>query len=247
MSPGRRGPAAGAVVWDFDGTLADTRRRNLTVTRRILEQVTGEPPYGVDALSSAEAYESANRRCANWRELYREVFGLDEEATDRAGRLWTRYQLDDPTPTPLFDGVEDAVRRLSPLPQAVVSLNSRANITEILGDRNLVSHFDPIVGYEEAGLRRQKPHPDALLLALEEMPATGEGRIVYVGDHETDVRCVRAAKRALRDRGLDVSVVSVAACFVEGVEPEGWAATPDHVARSPGEVVDIVGAPEGAE
>lgn len=239
--------AAAAVVWDFDGTLADTRRRNLRVTRRILEEVTGEPPDEVAALSSVEAYESANRRCANWRELYREVFGLDEEATDRAGRLWTRCQLDDPTPTPLFDGVEDAVRRLSPLPQAIVSLNSRANIREILRDRSLASHFDPIVGYEEADLRRQKPHPDALLLALEEMPATGEGRIVYVGDHETDVRCVRAANQALEGRGREASVVSVAACFVEGAEPWGWTATPHHVVRDPGEVVEIVGAPAGAD
>jgi hypothetical protein len=43
---------ASAVIWDFDRTLADTRVRNLNVTRTFIALVTGRP---------ASAYEPSTR------------------------------------------------------------------------------------------------------------------------------------------------------------------------------------------
>ena len=33
-----------AVIWDFDGTLVDTRQKNFNVTRALVERIKGEPP-----------------------------------------------------------------------------------------------------------------------------------------------------------------------------------------------------------
>lgn len=236
MSP----PRLAALVWDFDGTLADTRRRNLRVTRSIVQEVLDLSPDRFPALGSLEAYEETNRRCANWRELYRNVFGCSEEETDRAGRAWTAYQLADATPTPLFPGVAEAVEALAGVPQGIVSLNSRDNILAILRDAGLDHRFHTVVGYEEVDLRRQKPDPDALLHCLDRVMETDAGHVLYVGDHETDVRCARNANRVLAERGDRTSVVTTAACFVRGTDPSIWSVQPEHRATRPEEVVEIV-------
>ena len=66
-----------AFVWDFDGTLADTRRRNFNVVRRLLSENTRRALDAIPALASAEAYDQVNRRFFNWRELYLREFGFD--------------------------------------------------------------------------------------------------------------------------------------------------------------------------
>ena len=98
-----------AVVWDYDGTLVDTCRRNWQVTRALIPAVSGRPLAAFPALASLETYVAADRRSANWRELYGREYGLSPEQVDEAGRLWTRYQLADETPTPFFDGVPAAL------------------------------------------------------------------------------------------------------------------------------------------
>ncbi len=80
-----------AVIWDFDGTLVDTRRRNYNVVRRILAEVAGRRLEGIAALRSPDVYDRVNRSYANWRDLYTREFGFSEEDADRVGRMWTRY------------------------------------------------------------------------------------------------------------------------------------------------------------
>ncbi|MFN2222862.1 MAG: hypothetical protein ACK2UH_09940, partial [Candidatus Promineifilaceae bacterium] len=50
-----------AGVWDFDGTLVDTRRKNWQVTRALIPAVSGRPPEAFPALASLEAIEGARR------------------------------------------------------------------------------------------------------------------------------------------------------------------------------------------
>lgn len=232
-------PRLAALIWDFDGTLADTRERNLRVTRRIVREVLDLRPERFPALATLEAYESVNRRCANWRELYRDVFGVDEDATDRAGRAWTEFQLADSTPTPLIPGVAEAVEAMAGLPQGIVSLNSRDNILSILRGAGLEDRFRSVVGYEEVDIRRQKPDPDALLHCLDDLTAADTGHVLYVGDHETDVRCARNANRVLSEHDRHHRVVVTAARFTEATDPSVWSAEPDHEATHPTEIVRI--------
>lgn len=227
-----------AVIWDFDGTLADTRERNLRVTRRIVREVLELRPDRYPALADLRAYDEANRRCANWRELYRDVFGVDEEETDRAGSVWAEYQLADEGPTPLIPGVAEAVEALAHHPQGIVSLNSRENILTVLEAAGVAERFGSVVGYEEVDLRRQKPDPDALLRCLEQL-AVSRGDVLYVGDHETDVRCVRNANRVLEEDDRSVRVVATAARFTPATDTAAWAVEPDHRADHPEEVVRL--------
>ena len=73
-----------AVIWDFDGTLADTLERNLVITRRIVERLLGGSAMRFRALRSRDHYAQAVHSAASWRELYVREFGVPLERTEDA-------------------------------------------------------------------------------------------------------------------------------------------------------------------
>lgn len=228
-----------ALIWDFDGTLVDTRRRNLAVTREIVERVSGRGASEFRHLASLERYEQLNRRVANWREMYRDAFGFGEEEIDRAGRLWTEHQLRSDVPTPMFPGVAEALPRMPEVPQGIVSQNARENIEAVLEAEGLLGHFGSIVGYTDVSLQRQKPAPDALLRCLAALAPDAASTVLYVGDHVTDVRCAEAANQRLREDDRRLRIVTVAARFRASTDVGRWSPPPDHVARAPEDVVRL--------
>jgi beta-phosphoglucomutase-like phosphatase (HAD superfamily) len=228
-----------AVLWDFDGTLVDTRARNIQVNRRIIEEITGRPWEEFGVLRSQEAYDVAQRAASNWREFYRDNIGLDDARIDGAGERWAPYQHEDPTPVPLAAGIVESLGRLDGLPQGIVSQNARETIESMLAVHGLGHRFGCIIGYAEVAMTRQKPAPDGLLLGLEAMACTGPGCVLYVGDHPTDIRCAASANRELAGRGSELRVASVAALWFPGAVDGGWAAGADHRAATPNEVVEL--------
>lgn len=229
-----------AVLWDFDGTLVDTRARNLRVNRRIIGEITGRSWSEFPVMRSQEVYDTAQRGAANWREFYRANCGLTDDEIDRAGARWSGYQLVDPTPTPLFNGVAEALGGLDGLPQAIVSQNARDTIEALLAGHGLGNRFHCIIGYAEVAMARQKPAPDGLLAALERLTDMAPGVALYIGDHETDARCAEAANHELAARGSELRVRSVAALWGDGASDRDWAVRPQFRARTPAEVVALV-------
>ncbi len=228
-----------AIVWDFDNTLADTRARNRSVTRRIVAELTGRDPDEFAALRDQAAYDRATQETQDWQALYRIHFALDADRIRRAGRLWTACQRTDPTPIRWFDGVTAAVEALSAWPQAIVSMNTRDHIRLALAEAGLGRAFEVVVGCEEVRARRQKPDPDGLLQCLQRITPLDRGTAFYVGDHPIDVECAENANRVLRDREAAFEVVSIGAQYGSPVEP-AWPIEPRHRATSPEDVVRIV-------
>jgi len=233
-------PPVRAIVWDFDNTLVDTRARNRSVTRRIIESLTGRDADEYPALRTQDAYDRATHRTQNWQDLYRVHFGLDADAVRAAGGLWTGLQLDDPTPTTWFGGIPAVVRDLQTWPQAIVSMNTSANILAALETAGLASAFDLVIGCEEVRYRRQKPEPDGLIRCLEALTGMTSGTVFYVGDHPVDSECAANANRALRERGAGLRVVSIGAAYGTVTDPASWDTEPEHRARDPHDVLAIV-------
>jgi len=145
------------VIWDYDGTLVDTRMKNLNVTKAIISEIMSNKAIEYSVLDSLENYEKANTKSSNWRELYRNEFGFDEKQIDYAGSLWTKFQLLDKTEVDLFEGISFTVPKLKKYPQGIVSQNSSENIKNNLERFNLEKYFDRIVGYEEVDFTNKNP------------------------------------------------------------------------------------------
>ena len=48
-----------AVIWDYDGTLVDSRQKNLSVTRKIVEKITNRSADEFPMLTDLEKYHRA--------------------------------------------------------------------------------------------------------------------------------------------------------------------------------------------
>jgi HAD superfamily hydrolase (TIGR01549 family) len=229
-----------AIIWDYDGTLVDTRLRNLNVSRKIIDKVSGEGWDKFPALQTLENYHAAHTKATNWREFYKQSFGFNDKQIDEAGRMWTGYQLEDQTPIPLIDGVEETVKSLQSFPQGIVSQNSREIINQFLKESDLISYFNTIIGYEEVDLSRQKPHPDGLLMCIEKLTDSKPGVVIYIGDHETDARCAVNANEIIGNDKQDIRIVSVGAFYGFKVETSDWSVLPDYQIQRAGDIIDVI-------
>ena len=224
-----------AILWDYDGTLANTPVKNLAVTKAVLRRLgpalLDPPPEGPDL---PEAYQAANYRWRNWRELYRYALRVPEERLDEAGALWGPCQLADRTLPPLFDGLDEALPRLAALaPMGICSQNDSGNIRAVLEAHGAADCFAAVVGHADVDFAHQKPDPAAFLACLDRL-GLREGRFAYIGDHAGDIAFGRNARSALRALGRTAEVVCVAAAW--GGAPAADLTDADAVAACPADL-----------
>ena len=229
-----------AIVWDFDGTLVDSRHKNLSVNRKLIAHVTGRPADSFPLLRSQELFEAADARSKNWRDFYRHDFGLSEMETDEGGRLFTEYQLQDDTPTPVFPGIGGVLASLDDLPQGVVSQNSRAMIRVTMEQARLDHHIGAIIGYEEVAAGEQKPAPAGLLRCLQELTQLRPGTVFCIGNFETDILQAVKAQETLNQKGLDIKIVTIGAFYGMATVDGSWGTRPDYGVQHPEEIIWIV-------
>jgi len=231
---------ADAVLWDFDGTLADTAAKNIAISKQILARVvprlTGDklPP----CLRDTDLYHEAIHSVVDWRELYRDIFGMNPDEIETAGPLWENYQLRDRTPVTLFDGIRETVIRLHPLPQGICSANATRNILQVIANNGIDSYFSSVVGYERLPEHHQKPAPEGGFRCLQEMFGDPAGKsVLHIGDHIADVLFARALAESL---GPGSEVVSVIVTH-SGAQPGKWREQPDVEIGSPLELLSLLG------
>jgi len=229
-----------AIIWDYDGTLVDSRKRNLNVTRKIIREILGKDAQNFPVLKTLENYYSAHTKAINWREFYKSSFGLNEQQIDEAGRMWTECQLEDNSSTPIIKGVEEIIIELSNLPQGIVSQNSKSQIIRSLKQRNILSYFKSIIGYEEVDLKSQKPDPEGLLLCLEILTDLKPGLVFYIGDHETDVLCVLNANNILKEKKTGIKIICIGALYSYSADTSAWRSRPDYEVRDTGNILSII-------
>lgn len=224
-----------ALLWDFDGTLANSAAKNIAITRQILARVaprlTGDnlPRY----LQSEADYHFANHAADHWRDLYRDYFGMTADEIESAGPLWETYQMLDATGVTLFDGVADTIRQFSRFPQGICSANATRNIRQVLLEHGISSAFTSVIGYEDLPHHHQKPAPDGGLKCLQTIFGdTRDKTIIYVGDHIADVLFARGLSERLGPSNTVISVVVTHS----GANPRQWRQQPDIVIESPAEL-----------
>lgn len=229
------------IFWDFDGTLVDSRQKNYNVTKKIVTEVTRQSWENFTVLKSNLIYQQVLRKSANWREFYQKYFSLTDEQTDYAGSLWTKSQLDDRTPVPVFNGIRVILEKFKHITHGIISQNSRQLIEQILKANNLQDYFSVIVGFEEVGIRQQKPDPAGLLVSITGMKSPPAGWYFYIGDHETDIIFAHNANAYFKSKKMKIKIYTIAAHYQPDSFTETWSKQPDFQAHSVSELEAILG------
>jgi len=235
MSQLRKYVNVDAILWDFDGTLANSAAKNIAITKKILAQVAPRLTGSnlPSSLQSDAEYHIANHGAENWRDMYRDYFGMNEVEIEAAAPLWETYQLLDHTRVTLFDGISDTINKLSDFPQGICSANATGYIRQVLLENGINSAFQSVVGYEDLPHDQQKPAPDGGMKCLREIFGdTREKTILYVGDHVADVMFARGLSERL---GVANTVISVAVTY-SGANPGSWSEQPDEVIKNPSDL-----------
>ncbi|HKF84783.1 MAG TPA: HAD family hydrolase [Candidatus Limnocylindrales bacterium] len=172
-------PLPAAVLFDWDGTLVDTipmiYRANVVALRA----------FGFTL--SREWYRE--RYTPDWRRSYREL-GIPEHQWDAVAARWAeQMRLGRPRALP---HARPAIRRLRGhgIRLGLVTASTRNVVEHNLARLNLDGTFEAIRYADD--VERPKPHPDALLEALDDLDVEA-GDAVYVGDTTVDLAMAGAA------------------------------------------------------
>jgi N-acetyl-D-muramate 6-phosphate phosphatase len=230
-----------SIIWDYDGTLVDSRIKNLNVTRKIIEKATDKKYTAFPALDNLPDFEKAHQQSENWRDFYFREFGFSEEQTNYVGAWWTEFQLSDNTDVKLFPGISDLLFSLKNYHHSIVSQNSRDNILNVVKNQNIQDVITCVVGFEEVIINRQKPYPDGLLKCLKNINSSEPGVIFSIGDHETDVQLAHNTNQYFKNNGSQLNVISIGAFYIFPTDTSGWTYKPNFEAHTTEDVLKIIG------
>jgi phosphoglycolate phosphatase len=171
------------AVWDFDGTIADTRLPISLSANRALEQL------GYPARADRDVQELVGLPLA-------QVMSTLAGATDRVEELCAAYRAAfreiAPGNSPLYDGVRDALTEIhgAGVRLAIATSRSRESLERFLAQHGLRELFVFWAG--GACIERGKPHPEMLEYVL---ARTGfdRGDALMIGDTTHDMEMGRAA------------------------------------------------------
>lgn len=210
-----------AAVFDFDGTLVDTREPILLGLKHAFATVGRTPPPDAEILRNVG------------RDLHEVLATLMESvAPDEIERLAADYRarFDEVARgrTRVFEGVREALEglRADGIRLAIATNRTRASLDPMLDEHGLLPMFD--VRLSVACVPFPKPHPLMLERALD-MLGVQRDRALMVGDTTVDVRMGRAA-------GVDTCAVTYGAHTEEELLREG----PTHVVHRAADLVEVV-------
>ena len=175
-----------AIIFDFDGTLADTQRGIIATAQEVLRRMGREP--------ADEAALAATIGLPLIQNFTRGA-GLSEEEARSAVDIYREIFMKVAVPViDVFPGVEETLAALAErgIPMAVASSRGQ-NSLEMLMHHTGLDRFIPlsmVFGVETAA--RPKPAPDLVYVILGRLGARPEDTLV-IGDTTFDIEMGRAA------------------------------------------------------
>ena len=170
---------ARAVLFDWDGTLADTAEATFRCYVRTFEAFA--IPFDREAYTRTYS--------PNWYLTFR-ALGLAEEHWPAADARWLAHFAEERVT--LVDGARDLLASLSGrgVATGIVTSGGRERVSRELEDHGLAPHVGACVfGCDVA---QKKPHPEGLLRCLEHLGVDAR-EAMYVGDSPEDIEMARGA------------------------------------------------------
>jgi beta-phosphoglucomutase len=175
-----------AVIFDWDGTLADTRKVIVVSFKKALKEINLEVPtqyierrIGIGASETfREILKAANRR-------------VDETIVKQLVERKSKVQIELAKEVALFEGSKELLEALQgKVNVGLASMNNRAVVMHLLQNNGIAECFDTILTVE--AVSHSKPDPEIFLKTAEHLNAKPESCVVF----EDSIFGVKAAKTA---------------------------------------------------
>ncbi len=175
-----------AIVFDFDGTLAETNIDFAEMRRQVVAHLCTWNLYEPGIEEKRYILEIVDWGRQQLAERPTDLQIYDREAQQRMEEVELVYT----SRAQLFPGVAASLGRLraADINIGIITRNCRRGVASVL-DRHPLP-YDTLITRDD--LRNVKPHPEHLERALAELKVSPEGTLM-VGDHPTDIQCGQAA------------------------------------------------------
>lgn len=179
-------PTFAAVIFDWDGTLADTRS---VVVKTFQKVLTGIGCFVIDEFIERKIGIGAKNTFRD--ALKSRGMPFDEETLDDLVKKKTEIQLGLTQEVSLFDGALELLDSLqSGVKMALATMSNRTVIDKLLCEKGVGKYFDVVISVDEVS--NPKPNPEVFLRCMVELKTRPEACVVI----EDSVFGVRAAKGA---------------------------------------------------
>lgn len=175
-----------AIIFDFDGTLADTQRGILAMAQEALRRM-GRPPVDPQALIATIGLPL--------KENFTRGAGLTDADADRAVTVYREIFEEVAVPTiHTFPGVDETLATLAArgVPMAVASSRGQHSLEMLMRHTGLDRHIPIPYVFGAETSARPKPAPDIVYVILGRLGVRPEETLV-VGDTAFDIEMGRAA------------------------------------------------------
>ena len=175
-----------AVIFDWDGTLADTKHAVVTSFQKVLREIGCEVSdefiarrIGIGARNTfRDALKAAN-------------ITFDNKTLDELVKKKVEAQMDLTANINLFDGALDLLNSLyGKVKIALATMNNRRVINKLLSEKDVRKYFDVVITVED--VLQPKPNPEIFLECAKKLKCRPEKCVVI----EDSVFGVKAAKEA---------------------------------------------------
>ena len=176
-----------AVIFDWDGTLADTRKAIVISFQRALKEINLEVPteyierrIGIGASETfREILRAANRK-------------VDEKVVKQLVERKSKVQIELVSEVELFEGARELLGALrGKVKVGLASMNNRSVIMHLLQINGLADCFDTILTVE--AVSRSKPDPEIFVKTAAQLNAVPE-RCVVLEDSLFGIQAAKSAK-----------------------------------------------------
>lgn len=234
--------ALDAILWDYDGTLADSSKKSIEVSLEVLSSFIPDIYENIPApLSSRENFQETYGRISDWVELYHVCYGLSDEQTREAVKMWGKVQLKNKTESELYSGITEILEHFKETKMGVCSQNGAGIIKRSLEHHCVLKYFGAVIGVDDVLFDEQKPHPAAFINCLEKLGIMERnGTFAYIGDHSVDVAFGRNAEAMLKKDFPNARVVCIAVHHPGDYCEEDENYPPDYIAHGSAELFEIL-------
>ena len=234
--------AVKAILWDYDGTIMDSSKKSIEVSLEVLSNFIPDIYENIpEPLSSREKFQDTYGRISDWVELYHVCYGLTDEQTREAVRMWGEVQLKNKTEAELYSGIREILEHFKDVKMGVCSQNGAEIIKRSLEHIDVLKYFGAVIGVDDVLFDEQKPHGSAFIKALEKLGIEDRNAtFVYVGDRSVDVAFGRNAEAMLKKDFPDAKVICVAMHHPGDYCEEDENLLPDYIAKNTDELFEIL-------